>query len=95
MCNAEKLYHFIDTNNKFYINNIHPECRSRMNVPFNLVNTDLTETFLSEATKIGLTNLKGHRLSGGVRASIYNAMPEEGIDALISFMQDFAEKKLT
>ncbi|MBV8802027.1 MAG: 3-phosphoserine/phosphohydroxythreonine transaminase [Gammaproteobacteria bacterium] len=89
---SEKLYHFIDNNNEFYINNIHPECRSRMNVPFNLVNSSLTETFLTEATHAGLTNLKGHRLSGGIRASIYNAMPEEGVDALITFMSNFAEK---
>jgi phosphoserine aminotransferase len=89
---AEKLYHFIDTHNEFYTNNIHPSCRSLMNVPLNLVNTHLTDTFLAEATKAGLTNLKGHRLSGGVRASIYNPMPEEGVDALIEFMGDFAKR---
>jgi len=89
---SEKLYHYIDTHKEFYINSIHPECRSRMNVPFNLVNPTLTEIFLTEATKAGLTNLKGHRLSGGVRASIYNAMPEEGVDRLIAFMRDFSER---
>jgi phosphoserine aminotransferase len=89
---AEKLYHFIDTHNDFYVNSVHPECRSRMNVTLNLVNLDLTDTFLAEATKAGLTNLKGHRLSGGVRASIYNPMPEEGVDALIAFMKDFAKR---
>lgn len=90
---AEKLYHFIDTHNDFYINSIHPECRSRMNITLNLVNADLTDTFLKEASHAGLTNLKGHRLSGGVRASIYNPMPEEGVDALIAFMKDFAGRK--
>lgn len=89
---SEKLYQFIDAHTDFYTNNIHPECRSRMNVPLNLVKQDLTETFLAEATKVGLTNLKGHRLSGGIRASIYNPMPEEGVDALIEFMKDFAKR---
>lgn len=89
---AEKLYHFIDTHHAFYNNSVHPECRSIMNVPFNLANANLTEAFLSEATNAGLTNLKGHRLSGGVRASIYNAMPESGVDALIDFMNDFANR---
>lgn len=89
---AEKLYHFIDAHREAYINSVHPECRSMMNVPFNLVNINLTDTFLSEAHKAGLTNLKGHRLSGGVRASIYNPMPEEGVDALVAFMADFAKR---
>jgi phosphoserine aminotransferase len=90
---AEKLYHFIDTHHTFYSNSVHPECRSIMNVPFNLASGDLTEMFLAEAKEAGLTNLKGHRLSGGVRASIYNAMPEAGVDALIAFMKDFAERR--
>lgn len=90
---AEKLYQFIDDHQEFYINTVHPGCRSRMNVPFNLVHAELTSTFLNEATESGLTNLKGHRLSGGVRASIYNAMPEIGVDALIEFMKVFAKKK--
>jgi len=86
---ANKLYSYIDTHNDFYVNNVRADCRSIMNVPFNLVNVDLTEKFLEAATKANLTNLRGHRLSGGVRASIYNAMPESGVDTLIEFMQEF------
>lgn len=89
---AEKLYGFIDSRDDFYINSVHPDCRSIMNVPFNLVNAKLTDEFLNLATDEGLTNLKGHRVAGGVRASMYNAMPEEGVDKLISFMHDFAKK---
>ncbi len=88
---AEKLYGFIDGHNEFYTNSVHPSCRSIMNVPFSLTNADLTQKFLDTAVKEGLTNLKGHRLAGGARASMYNAMPEEGVDALIQFMQDFAK----
>ncbi len=86
---ANKLYSFIDAHSEFYINHIHPNCRSVMNVPFNLKNDILTTAFLEQANKVGLTTLKGHRLAGGVRASIYNSMPEEGVDALISFMENF------
>ena len=89
---AQRLYQFIDESNGFYTNNVNPDCRSRMNIPFNLVKADLTATFLNEATDAGLTNLKGHKLAGGVRASIYNAMPEAGVDALLDFMRDFAKK---
>jgi phosphoserine aminotransferase len=90
---SAKLYQYIDSHKDFYTNPIHPNCRSRMNVSFNLVNKELTECFLNEAMEAGLTNLRGHRLSGGVRASIYNAMPEIGVDALIDFMKMFAKKK--
>lgn len=89
---AEKLYGFIDRHNEFYINSVHPNSRSIMNIPFNLTKVELTDQFLQSATDAGLTNLKGHRLAGGVRASIYNAMPEEGVDTLIDFMQHFAKK---
>ena len=89
---AEKLYGFIDRHNEFYTSSVHPNSRSIMNVPFNLTKGELTDLFLQSATEAGLTNLKGHRLAGGVRASMYNAMPEEGVDALINFMQDFANK---
>jgi phosphoserine aminotransferase len=88
---ANKLYNFIDAH-PFYSNNVDPQCRSWMNVPFSLRNDQLDKTFLAEAEKAGLTNLKGHRLVGGMRASIYNAMPEEGVDALIEFMQHFAQR---
>ncbi|MHB1948436.1 MAG: 3-phosphoserine/phosphohydroxythreonine transaminase [Gammaproteobacteria bacterium] len=86
---AQKLYAAIDTHPGFYTNPIHPDSRSLMNVPFSLRTQELSDLFLSEAAKAGLTNLKGHRLAGGVRASIYNAMPESGVDALIDFMQEF------
>jgi phosphoserine aminotransferase len=89
---SEMLYRFIDENKDFYINSIHPSCRSRMNVCFNVVDQRLFESFLNEAQESGLTNLRGHRSSGGMRASIYNAMPEVGVDALIDFMKDFAKR---
>lgn len=89
---AKKLYSFIDKHNDFYINNVNPECRSIMNVPFNLVNPELTDSFLELAKESGLTNLKGHRIAGGVRASMYNAMPEAAADLLIDFMQEFMRR---
>lgn len=89
---ANKLYSFIDANKDFYINRVHPDCRSIMNVPFSLVHDDLTSSFLELAKESGLTNLKGHRIVGGVRASMYNAMPEAGTDALIEFMKEFMRK---
>ena len=85
---AEKLYAAIDAS-AFYRNPVQPDCRSWMNVPFILADADLDARFLNESAAAGLTNLKGHRSVGGMRASIYNAMPEEGVDALISFMQEF------
>lgn len=88
---AEKLYQFID-HSVFYKNPVEPRYRSRMNVPFNLVDEKLVGPFLQEAEKNGLTNLKGHRLAGGARASIYNAMPEAGVDALIAFMKAFEKR---
>lgn len=86
---AQKLYSLIDANKEFYINPIHPDSRSKMNIPFNLKTPELTEAFLQKATKEGLAHLKGHRLSGGVRASLYNAMPEQGVDDLVAFMKEF------
>jgi phosphoserine aminotransferase len=89
---AKKLYDVIDQSDGFYSNNIDPECRSIMNVPFFLKTDELTALFLEEAKKQGLTNLRGHKLVGGIRASIYNPMPEEGVDALVSFMRDFVQR---
>lgn len=89
---ANKLYSFIDTHKDFYINRVHPEYRSIMNVPFSLVRSEATDSFLQLAQEAGLTNLKGHRIVGGMRASMYNAMPEEGVDALIDFMKEFMRK---
>ena len=88
---ADKLYAAID-NSSFYENPVQHGSRSWMNVPFTLANADLDATFLSEAKENGLVTLKGHRSVGGMRASIYNAMPEEGVDALIAFMADFEKR---
>lgn len=85
---AAKLYSAIDTSG-FYSNPVSPDCRSWMNVPFVLKDAALDAKFLSEAEAAGLANLKGHRSVGGMRASIYNAMPEAGVDALIDFMHEF------
>lgn len=88
---AQKLYAYIDGSD-FYSNNVEPICRSWMNIPFSLKNSELNETFLQTSKDAGLTSLKGHSLVGGMRASLYNAMPEEGVDALITFMKEFAKK---
>lgn len=87
---AKKLYDFIDQNNDFYINKTRADCRSLMNIVFNFRDPSLENSFVTEADQAGLTNLRGHRVIGGMRASIYNAMPEAGVDALIQFMDDFA-----
>lgn len=83
-----KLYQVID-NSDFYTNPVDVRYRSRMNVPFTLADDSLDGQFLQDAKSNGLEALKGHRSVGGMRASIYNAMPEAGVDALIDFMQDF------
>jgi phosphoserine aminotransferase len=88
---AKKLYQFIDDSN-FYENNINKENRSIMNIPFLLGNDDLDTKFLSESKSAGLLALKGHRSVGGMRASIYNGLPEEAVDTLIEFMDDFEKK---
>ena len=85
---AEKLYAELDKDD-FYHPTAETESRSHMNVTFRLANEDLEKTFLQEAEQNGLHGLKGHRSVGGIRASIYNACPEESVDALLSFMQDF------
>jgi phosphoserine aminotransferase len=89
---AKKLYAAIDQHKDFYINKIAADSRSRMNVIFDLPNQDIIDKFLKESTQAGLAYLRGHKAVGGIRASIYNAMPEEGVDALVEFMQDFARK---
>ena len=88
---AKKLYSFLDDSN-FYFNNIDLSSRSIMNIPFLLKNPDLNEQFLIDSENAGLLALKGHRSVGGMRASIYNAMPEEGVDKLIEFMESFEKK---
>ena len=87
---ARKLYDFIDAN-EFYANPIDPRFRSWMNVPFTLADDALNGEFLMGADARGLLNLQGHRSVGGMRASIYNAMPEAGVDALIQYMAEFAK----
>lgn len=88
---AQRLYDAIETSG-FYSNPVDPRYRSWMNVPFILANPDLDKTFLAEAADHGLAELKGHRSVGGMRASIYNAMPEEGVDALVEFMREFERR---
>jgi phosphoserine aminotransferase len=88
---AERLYAAIDASG-FYRSPVSRECRSWMNVPFTVPNPDLEKVFCTEAAKAGLANLEGHRSVGGMRASIYNAMPVEGVDALIAFMDEFRRR---
>jgi phosphoserine aminotransferase len=87
---AQLLYDYIDASG-FYYNSIKIENRSRMNVPFRLRDESLNDAFLKGAEANGLLQLKGHRIVGGMRASIYNAMPLEGVQALIAYMQTFAK----
>lgn len=85
---AEKLYGYIDASS-FYANPVEIASRSLMNVPFTLADDALDKAFLAGADEAGLLNLKGHRSVGGMRASIYNAVPEAAVDALIDYMRDF------
>jgi len=85
---ADKLYTAID-GSSFYSNPVDPSVRSRMNAPFLLAKADLEKAFLAQAKWHGLVNLEGHRSVGGLRASLYNAMTEEGVDALVAFMHEF------
>ncbi len=89
---ATKLYSAIDST-EFYTGTAVKEYRSDMNVTFRLADHDLEPVFIEEATAEGLSGLKGHRSVGGLRASIYNAFPAEGIDALVAFMQDFEKRR--
>ncbi len=88
---AEKLYGYIDGSG-FYSNPVEVASRSLMNVPFVLADSGLDKAFLAGADDAGLLNLKGHRSVGGMRASIYNAVPEAAVDALIDYMKDFARE---
>ncbi|KZX60567.1 3-phosphoserine/phosphohydroxythreonine aminotransferase [Halioglobus sp. HI00S01] len=88
---AEKLYAEIDGSD-FYANPVELQSRSLMNVPFTLADAGLDKQFLADADEAGLLNLKGHRSVGGMRASIYNAVGEDAVDALITFMQDFEQR---
>ena len=88
---AALLYDYLDSQD-YYVAPVKKDSRSLMNVTFVTGNADLDKKFASEASAAGLKNLKGHRSVGGMRASIYNAMPYEGVEALVAFMKDFAEK---
>ncbi|MBP7881791.1 MAG: 3-phosphoserine/phosphohydroxythreonine transaminase, partial [Candidatus Methylopumilus sp.] len=84
------LYDYLDASD-FYHSPIAVENRSRMNIPFTLKDASLDEAFLKQAQQNGLLQLKGHKLVGGMRASLYNAMPIEGVQVLISFMKQFEQ----
>jgi phosphoserine aminotransferase len=86
---ARLLYEALDADD-FYANRVAPECRSRMNIPFYLRDESLNDQFLSGAKARGLLQLKGHKSVGGMRASIYNAMPIEGVQALVDYLNEFA-----
>ena len=88
---AEMLYDYIDSS-KLYSNPVNPEDRSYVNIPFVTGDPELDKKFVAEAKEHGLVNIKGHRTVGGMRASIYNAMPVEGVEKLIDFMKEFEEK---
>ena len=88
---AKILYDFLDSS-KLFKGTVVKEDRSLMNVPFVIGNEEMEAKFIKEATAEGLTSLKGHRTVGGMRASIYNAMPIEGVKKLVAFMKDFESK---
>jgi phosphoserine aminotransferase len=88
---AALLYDYLDSTG-FYCNNIAKDCRSRMNVPFFLSDESLNDSFLAGAKERGLLQLKGHKSVGGMRASIYNAMPMEGVQALVDYLKEFENK---
>ena len=90
---ANKLYQVIDNNADIYHNQINPVNRSRMNVFFKLPNKDLEDLFIAQAEKKDLMALRGHRVTGGIRACIYNHVPESSVDALVDFMTDFANER--
>ena len=85
------LYDFLDRS-KLFTGTVRKEDRSLMNVPFVTGDKDLDAKFVAESKAAGFENLKGHRTVGGMRASIYNAMPEEGVARLVEFMEDFEKK---
>ncbi len=88
---SDRLYQYLDQSD-FYLNDIPSEFRSQMNIPFKITDETLHGRFVAEAEAFGLSSLRGHRSVGGMRASIYNAMPIDGIDALIGFMTEFESK---
>jgi phosphoserine aminotransferase len=89
---AKALYDYIDNSDGFYENQIDPQYRSVINVSYRLPDAEKTEKFLESAEKQGLVGLKGHKKLGGIRASLYNGMPKEGVDALLQFMDEFRKQ---
>ena len=89
---AKLFYDYVDQS-RFYVNKVAENCRSRMNIPFFLRDESRNDAFLAGAKQAGLLQLKGHKSVGGMRASIYNAMPIEGVQALVSYMQDFEQRQ--
>ena len=85
---AQLLYDYLDES-KMFSSTVDPSCRSLMNVPFVTGDSDLDAEFVAAATTAGFVSIKGHRSVGGMRASIYNAMPREGVVKLVAFMKDF------
>jgi len=92
MAKAQLLYDFLDSSS-FYFNKVAHNCRSRMNVPFFLRDESRNEAFLAGAKAANLLQLKGHKSVGGMRASLYNAMPLEGVQALVAYMRDFEKSQ--
>ena len=90
---AAMLYEFLD-NSKMFKGTAVPEYRSLMNIPFTSPTEEIDKRFIKEAAAAGFINLKGHRSVGGMRASIYNAMPEQGVKRLVDFMKDFESREL-
>ena len=88
---AKVLYDFLDES-KLFKGTVRKEDRSLMNVPFVTGDKDMDAKFIKEATAAGFVNLKGHRTVGGMRASIYNAMPKEGVEKLVAFMKKFEKE---
>ena len=88
---AAALYAVIDKDDHYQCT-VNTNDRSNVNICFNLKNRSIEPTFLKEAANLGLINLKGHGATGGIRASLYNAMPQSGVGALINFMQDFSDR---
>jgi phosphoserine aminotransferase len=89
---SQRLYQFIDQSQGFYRNSVQPAARSLFNIPMRLATSELEQQFLAAAEVAGFTGLKGHRLQGGIRISMYNGLPTEATDELLNFMQDFQHK---
>lgn len=89
---SQLLYDCIDSSDGFYVNRVDQRYRSRMNVPFFLRDERLNDAFIAGAQNENMINIKGHKSVGGMRASIYNSMPVEGVQALVHYMKNFAQQ---